>query len=72
MDRFVEGPLLRREPAIPVEGVLASKIPAYVSCDKAVRELGQPQRPVEDALQQAVDWFADHGYLSGKLQRSTA
>ena len=72
VDRFVEGTLLRREPAIPVEGVLASKIPAYVSCDKAVRELGQPQRPVEDALQQAVDWFADHGYLSEKLKRSAA
>ena len=62
-DRFVEGTLLRREPAIPVEGVLASKTPAYVSCEKAVRELGQPQRPIEDALKQAVDWFAAHGYI---------
>ena len=65
-DRFVEGTLLRREPAIPVEGVLASKIPAYVSCEKAVRELGQPQRPIEDALRQAVEWFSDHGYVDGK------
>ena len=68
-DRFVEGTLMRREPAIPVEGVLASKKPAYVSCDKAVRELGQPQRPIEDALQQAADWFADHGYLNAQHQR---
>ena len=67
-DRFVEGTLLRREPAIPVEGVLASKIPAYVSCEKAVRELGQPQRPVEDALKQAVKWFSDHGYVDGKYR----
>ncbi|MCH8894128.1 MAG: NAD-dependent epimerase/dehydratase family protein [Chloroflexi bacterium] len=67
-DRFVEGTLLRREPAIPVEGVLASKIPAYVSCEKAVRELGQPQRPVEDALKQAVEWFSDHGYVDGKYR----
>ena len=65
-DRFVEGTLLRREPAIPVEGVLASKTPAYVSCEKAVRELGQPQRPIEDALKQAVDWFVSHGYVDGK------
>ena len=64
-DRFVEGTLLRREPAIPVEGVLASKTPAYVSCEKALRELGQPQRPIEDALRQAVDWFASHGYVDG-------
>ncbi len=67
-DRFVEGTLLRREPAIPVEGVLASKTPAYVSCEKAVRELGQPQRPIEDALKQAVTWFTDHGYVDGKQQ----
>jgi dihydroflavonol-4-reductase len=65
-DRFVEGTLLRREPVIPVEGVLASRVPAYVSCEKAVGELGQPQRPIEDALKQAVDWFAEHGYVDGK------
>ena len=65
-DRFVEGTLLRREPAIPVEGVLASRVPAYVSCEKAVGELGQPQRPIENALKQAVDWFAEHGYVDGK------
>ena len=65
-DRFVEGTLLRREPAIPVEGVLASRVPAYVSCKKAVSELGQPQRPIEDALKQAVDWFAEHGYVDRK------
>ena len=67
-DRFVEGTLLSREPAIPVEGVLASKTPAYVSCEKAVRELGQPQRPIEDALKQAVDWFTEHGYMNGARQ----
>ena len=74
-DRFVEGTLLRREPVIPVEGVLASRKPAYVSCERAVRELGQPQRPVEDALKQSADWFAAHGYLNGKNgkpRRSTA
>ena len=62
-DRFVEGTLLRREPAIPVEGVVASKVPAYVSCNKAVMELGQPQRPIENALKQAINWFTDHDYI---------
>ena len=71
-DRFVEGTLLHREPAIPVEGVLASKKPAYVSCQKAVRELGQPQQPIEDALKQAADWFSNHGYLDRKHQHSAA
>ena len=62
-DRFVEGTILKREPAIPVEGVLASKTPAYVNCNKAVIELGQPQRPIKNALKQSVDWFTNHGYL---------
>ena len=65
-DRFVEGTLFRREPAIPVEGVLASKTPAYVSCEKAVRELGQPQHSIENALRRAADWFIDHGYVDRK------
>jgi len=38
-------------------------------CEKAVMELGQPQRPIEDALDRAVDWFTSHGYLNAKLQR---
>jgi len=67
-DRFVEGTLLSREPVIPVEGVLASKTPAYVSCEKAVRELGQPQRPIEEALKKAADWFTEHGYVNGDRQ----
>ena len=55
-----------REPAIPVEGVLASKKPAWVSSQRAVRELGLPQSPVERALEQAAEWFAAHGYLDSK------
>ena len=65
-DQFVEGTLLHREPKIPVEGVLASKTPAYVSSDKAFKKFGQHLRPVDDALIQSVHWFADHGYLPGK------
>jgi dihydroflavonol-4-reductase len=67
-DRFIEVTIFRREPAIPVEGVLASKTPAYVSCEKAVRELGQPQRPIEEALKKAADWFTEHGYVNGDRQ----
>ena len=52
-----------RQPAIPVEGVLASRKPAWVSSQRAIRELGLPQSPVERALEQAVEWFAAHGYL---------
>ncbi|HLF04369.1 MAG TPA: hopanoid-associated sugar epimerase [Dehalococcoidia bacterium] len=61
-DYLVEGCLLRREPRIPLEGLQVAKHPMYVSCQKAVQELGLPQSPVETALEQAVGWFKGHGY----------
>ena len=62
IDQVVEGNLLRREPRIPLEGLRIAKSPMYVDCGKAVRELGQPQNPLEGALEKAVRWFRDHGY----------
>ena len=62
-DQWVESGILRRQPAIPVEGIKVARHPMYVSCRKAVTELGIPQSPVENALEKAVGWFADHGYL---------
>ena len=69
VDQAVSGGLLRRHPAIPVEGVLASKRPAWVSSERAIQELGMPQSPVEGALSRAVEWFKAHGYTeTGKLE----
>ena len=62
-DEFVEGTLLRRPPAIPVEAIKITKHPMYVSSRKAVAELGLPQSPVEVALEKAVRWFRDYGYI---------
>ena len=62
-EQAIAGGLLKREPSIPVEGVLASRKPAWVKSDKAVMGLGMPQSPVEDALERAVKWFTVHGYL---------
>jgi dihydroflavonol-4-reductase len=62
IDELVEGSLLRTEPRIPVEGLRVSKTPGYVCCGKAVAELGQPQSPVEHALEKSVKWFRDHRY----------
>ncbi len=63
-EQAIVGGLLGRRPTIPVEGVLASKKPAWVSSQRAVEELGLPQSPVERALEQAAEWFAAHGYLN--------
>lgn len=48
---------LGREPAIPIEAVKMSRKHMYFSAAKAVRELGLPQTPVEEALARAVYWF---------------
>lgn len=62
-DEFVEGTLLRRPPMVPVEAIKITKHPMYVSSEKAVSELGLPQSPVEVALEKAIRWFRDYGYL---------
>ena len=33
---------------------------------KAVRELGLPQSPIENALERAVSWFLSNGYAPAR------
>jgi dihydroflavonol-4-reductase len=54
--------LLGRTPRISVEAVRMSMHPMYFDASKAVRELGFPQSPVEDALARAVRFFRERGY----------
>jgi dihydroflavonol-4-reductase len=54
-----------------VEGLRISKTPMYVSCQKAVSELGLPQSPVETALEKAVNWFIDYGYTRRRSKRDS-
>ena len=51
-----------RPPRVPLTGVRMARKHMYFSAEKAVRELGLPQTPVEQALREAVDWFVAHGY----------
>ena len=55
--------LLRKEPSIPIEGVLMSKKKMYFSSQKAVRDLGMPQSSIEDALARSIAWFQENGYV---------
>jgi dihydroflavonol-4-reductase len=68
LDEAVEGRMLNREPRIPVEGLKVASSPMYVDCEKAVRELGLPQGSVEAALEKAVRWFTDHGYVKSLVR----
>lgn len=65
INEFFVGTLLRREPGIPVEGVRMARKKMFFDPSKAVRELGLPQTPVEEALDRAIRWFTDHGYIKG-------
>ena len=71
LDEFVEGRLLGKEPWIPLEGLKVSQKPMYVSCEKAVKELGMPQSSLEGALEKAVRWFRDYGYADRTRARGT-
>ncbi len=55
--------LLQRPPAVPLVGVRLARYPMYFNAQKAVRELGLPQSSIQGALQGAVQWFRDHGYV---------
>ncbi len=52
--------ITHQPPAVPLAGVKMAKYFMYFDASKAVRELGLPQNPVEDALRQAVHWFKEN------------
>ena len=52
-----------RPPRVPLEGVRMSRHRMFFDASRAVRELGFPQTPVEDALARAVAWFRENGYV---------
>ena len=55
--------LTRRPPKAPIAGVRMARYKMFFSAAKAIRELGIPQTPPRQALQDAVDWFQGHGYV---------
>jgi dihydroflavonol-4-reductase len=57
--------LTHRPPRVPLDSVRMSRHTMYFDASKAVRELGLPQTPVEEALKRAVSWFTENGYVVG-------
>jgi dihydroflavonol-4-reductase len=53
----------RKPPRAPVAGVRMAKYKMWFSPNKAVTELGLPQTPPQQALEDAIAWFRDHGYV---------
>jgi dihydroflavonol-4-reductase len=54
---LVSDSITHQPPAVPLAGVKMAKYFMYFDSSKAVRELGLPQNPVENALGKAVSWF---------------
>jgi dihydroflavonol-4-reductase len=44
---------------------------SYFSGDKAARFLGLPQRSIDQAIEDAILWFADHNYLPAHTSQKT-
>lgn len=64
--------VLHRTPRIPLEGVKMARHKMYVSSAKAERELGYRPGPVEPALERAIRWFMENGYVRSGSKVSVA
>jgi len=52
---------------LTVDSLKMARKMMFFSSGKAVRDLGYSARPAEDALQDAVAWFAENGYFSSSV-----
>ncbi len=60
--------LLGRPPRIPLEGVRLARHKMFVDCSKAKRELGFQPRPLEAALERAIRWYSENGYVKNPFR----
>jgi dihydroflavonol-4-reductase len=51
------------QPVAPLEGVRMGRLEMFVRDEKARRELGYASTSIKAALERAVRWYRDHGYL---------
>jgi dihydroflavonol-4-reductase len=64
VDTIVVGKMLKREPRVTIDAVRMGRKKMFVTSVRAERELGWNPRPVDGALQRAVEWFKSNGYAS--------
>lgn len=56
--------ITKTPPRIPLTGVKMARNYMFFDCSKAVRELHMPQNPIEGAIERAITWFRDNGYIA--------
>ena len=64
--------LLGRPPRIPLEAVRLARHKMFVDSSKAQRELGFQPGPLEGALERAIHWYSENGYLKTPLRNRAA
>ena len=64
--------LTGREPQIPVEGVKMSRHRMFVAERQGRKGTGLPAGSVEAALERAVRWYEEHGYVRGRGSKPVA
>jgi dihydroflavonol-4-reductase len=60
---WFETKVLRREPTLPTEPVRMATTRMEYDDSRARTELGYTSAPARDALQRAVRWYIEHGYV---------
>jgi dihydroflavonol-4-reductase len=53
-----------RTPSVAIDAVRMARQSMFYTASKAMDRLGLPQRSIDEALEDAVRWFTDNGYLS--------
>ena len=52
------------QPVVPLEGVRMSRHHMYVESERSARELGVDSTSIDAALEQAVRWYRENGYVA--------
>ena len=63
MDEMMLARFFGKTPQVSYYSVQMSRHAMYYDATKAVRELGLPQSPIEEAIAKAVHWFRSNGYV---------
>src|SRR5215831_16138330 len=71
LDQFFVGTILHKEPRATIDAVRMGRKKMFASSAKAERELGYRMVPVTNALERAVRWFQEHGYVEAARQAAT-
>jgi dihydroflavonol-4-reductase len=58
-----------REPFATLDGIRMAEHRMFFTAAKAERDLGFRARPYREAIEDALDWFRQAGYLDGRRQR---